>query len=43
MPTREEIKARAFELFIARGREHGRAEEDWLRAETELRQRYSVS
>ena len=42
-PTTEEIKKRAFELFIARGREHGRAEEDWLNAERELRERYSVS
>ena len=42
-PTTEEIKKRAFELFIARGREHGRAEEDWLNAERELRERYSLS
>ena len=42
-PTNEEIQRRAFELFIARGRQHGRAQEDWLTAERELRQRYSLS
>lgn len=42
-PTNEEIARRAFELYLARGREHGRAQEDWLTAERELRQRYSLS
>jgi hypothetical protein len=35
-PTREEIAKRAYELFLARGAEHGHHEEDWLRAEREL-------
>ncbi len=36
-PTTEAIARRAFELFLARGAEHGRAIEDWVRAERELR------
>jgi hypothetical protein len=32
----ERIRARAYELFEQRGGEHGRAEEDWLRAEQEI-------
>jgi hypothetical protein len=35
--TREQIAARAYEIYLARGGEHGRAEEDWLQAERELR------
>lgn len=42
-PTTEEIQRRAFELFVSRGRQHGRAQDDWLTAERELRARYSVS
>jgi hypothetical protein len=42
-PTSEEIARRAFELFVARGGQHGRAQEDWLAAERELRDRYRVS
>ena len=42
-PSRDEIAKRAFELFLARGRQHGHAEADWLNAERELRERYSVS
>ena len=33
----EEIARRAYELFLARGSEHGRDLDDWLRAERELR------
>lgn len=35
----EAIRARAYELYEQRGREHGHAEEDWLRAEQEVRDR----
>jgi hypothetical protein len=35
-PTQEEIAKRAYEIFLARGGEHGHHEEDWLRAESEL-------
>jgi hypothetical protein len=35
-PTHEEIAARSYELFLARGAEPGHAEEDWLKAEAEL-------
>ena len=42
-PSHHEIAQRAFELFLARGRQHGRAQEDWLTAERELSARYSVN
>ena len=35
-PTRTEIAARAYELFRARGFQHGHAMQDWLQAEAEL-------
>jgi hypothetical protein len=35
-PTHEEIAARSYELYLARGREEGHAEEDWLQAERDL-------
>jgi hypothetical protein len=35
-PTREEIAARAYSYWDARGRQGGSSEEDWLRAEREL-------
>jgi len=37
-PSDEEIRARAYEIYIERGGEHGMDFEDWLRAERELRQ-----
>lgn len=36
-PSHDEIARRAFELYLERGGGEGRAEEDWLRAEDELR------
>jgi hypothetical protein len=36
-PSPEQIAARAYEIFLARGGHHGHHEEDWLRAEEELR------
>ena len=35
-PTGEEIARRAHELYLERGREHGKDVEDWVRAEKEL-------
>ena len=35
--TDTDIARRAFELYCARGGQHGHDVEDWLRAETELR------
>jgi hypothetical protein len=32
----EEIRRRAYEIFLERGGEHGRDLEDWLRAEREV-------
>jgi len=34
--TTEQIAKRAYELFLARGAEHGHDQEDWLQAEREL-------
>jgi hypothetical protein len=36
-PTPEEIAARAYQCWEQRGGAHGRSEEDWYRAEQELR------
>jgi hypothetical protein len=35
-PTHEEIAKRAYELYLARGGEHGHDAEDWAQAESEL-------
>lgn len=37
VPSHEEIARRAYEIYLARGGEHGRSEEDWLQAERELK------
>jgi hypothetical protein len=36
-PTAEQIAVRAYELFLARGAQHGGHESDWHQAERELR------
>jgi hypothetical protein len=38
-PTHEDIAARAYELYLARGSMDGYSEEDWLLAEAELRRK----
>ena len=35
-PTDEEIARRAYEIYLARGREDGHDVEDWIQAEQEL-------
>jgi mRNA-degrading endonuclease HigB of HigAB toxin-antitoxin module len=35
-PITEAIARRAFELFVARGQQHGHDLDDWLQAEREL-------
>jgi hypothetical protein len=35
-PTVEQIRQRAYELFLNRGATHGNEVEDWLNAEQEL-------
>jgi len=35
--SRDQIAKRAYELYLARGGQHGRHEEDWQQAERELR------
>jgi hypothetical protein len=37
-PTHEQIAARAYEIYLARGGQHGRDIEDWTQAEQELTQ-----
>jgi S-adenosylmethionine synthetase len=41
LPSHEEISARAYSLFEARGAGHGDDLNDWLEAEHELLQEYS--
>jgi len=36
----EEIRRRAYELYEERGRQEGFHQEDWIRAEEEVRSRY---
>ncbi|WP_375771831.1 DUF2934 domain-containing protein [Archangium gephyra] len=36
-PTHEQIAKRAYEIFLARGADHGRHEDDWAQAERELK------
>jgi hypothetical protein len=36
VPSEEEIRARAYEIYTARGGEDGQHQSDWLRAEREL-------
>jgi hypothetical protein len=43
VPTEEQVRARAYELFVQRGCEHGHHQEDWLAAERELRAEPKVS
>ena len=38
----EEIRQRAYQLFCARGFEHGQHEADWHRAESEIRSKYEA-
>jgi hypothetical protein len=38
-PSTEEISALAYSYYVSRGFTEGNAEEDWFRAEAELRQR----
>jgi hypothetical protein len=35
-PAPDEIPRRAFDIYVARGGEHGHDLEDWLKAESEL-------
>jgi hypothetical protein len=37
VPTVEQIRLRAYELYLQRGSVHGYAEQDWLQAESELK------
>jgi hypothetical protein len=36
-PNTDQIARRAYEIFLARGGQHGRDADDWLQAERELR------
>jgi hypothetical protein len=37
-PPADEVARRAYEIYLARGGEPGHEQEDWLRAEKELRE-----
>ena len=37
VPLHDRIRERAYELYESRGRENGTEEQDWLRAEQEIR------
>jgi hypothetical protein len=37
-PTHQEIAARAYQIYLERGRGEGRDKDDWLQAEYELMQ-----
>jgi hypothetical protein len=37
-PTEAQIRARAYEIFLERGGQHGHETDDWLQAEYELMQ-----
>jgi hypothetical protein len=37
-PTEEQIRQRAYEIYVLRGYVDGSDQEDWLQAEAELRQ-----
>jgi hypothetical protein len=36
----EQIRQRAYQLYEERGRHHGLEQEDWARAEAEIRSKY---
>ena len=36
LPLEEKIRARAYELYVARGSESGSETEDWIQAEQEI-------
>jgi hypothetical protein len=36
---RRQIRLRAYEIYVARGRENGHQLDDWLRAEEEIREK----
>ena len=40
VPTEEEIRQRAYAIYLARGGTHGRHRDDWEQAERELRAEY---
>ena len=41
-PTEEQIRARAYQVYLARGAQPGHERDDWLQAEFELRQMPAV-
>lgn len=42
LPTTEEIQLRAYEIYLERHGAPGNALEDWVRAESELIQKYAA-
>ena len=42
-PVVEEIRQRAYEIYVGRGGTHGSDLDDWLQAERELKAKYNAS
>ncbi len=38
----KEISVRAYEIYCSRGAKHGAHQDDWLRAESEIRAKYKI-
>jgi hypothetical protein len=38
----DEVKKRAYEIFLERGSAHGNDLEDWLKAEMEIKRKYGI-
>ena len=38
----DEVKKRAYEIFLEHGSSHGSDLNDWIRAESEIKQRYGI-
>jgi len=38
----DEVKKRAYEIFLERGSAHGNDLNDWIKAESEIKQRYGI-
>ena len=41
IPSCEEIAQRAYEIYLSRGLEHGHDVNDWLQAETQLKEEFT--
>jgi hypothetical protein len=42
LPTREEVELAAYQIYVARGRADGYAEDDWFQAERDLMEEFEL-